>query len=58
MSSNGWSLWLEHVIDKQNGNEMFWLMWYDPSGKPMIPMSGVFSRNDFEQMVGRLARFV
>ncbi len=56
--ANQWSLWLEHIVEKQSRIQLFWLMWYDPTGKPMIPMSGVFSRADFEQMVGRLARLV
>jgi hypothetical protein len=52
----GYSLWLEHVIDKNEGEECYWLMWYDPQGKPTIPLSGIFGRADLEQMVGRLAR--
>ena len=56
VSPDGWSLWLEHVADKRGGPGVFWLMWYEPGGKPTMPMSAVFSRADFEQMVGRLAR--
>ena len=56
LQSNGWSLWLEYVADKRGGAGVFWLMWYEPNGKPTMPMSAVFSRADFEEMIGRLAR--
>lgn len=56
LQSNGWSLWLEHIADKRGGPSVFWLMWYEPGGKPTMPMSAVFSRADFEEMIGRLAR--
>lgn len=54
----GYSLWLEHVTEKESGGEIYWLMWYDQEGRPTIPLSGVFGRDDLETMVGRLARFV
>lgn len=58
IDSNGYTLWLEHVIDKASNEEIYWLMWYDPDGKPTIPMSGVFGKVDLEQMVAQLTRFV
>jgi hypothetical protein len=53
-----YSLWLEHVTEKESGEEIYWLMWYDEQGCPTIPLSGVFGRGDLETMVGRLTRFV
>lgn len=59
IDSQSHSLWLEYVIDKQNDDtELFWLMWYDSQGKPTIPLSGIFRRNDIQLMVGRLAEFI
>lgn len=43
----GYSLWLEHVTDKQGGPDVFWLMWYDQNGDPTIPASGVL---DLQQL--------
>ena len=41
---DGYTLWLEHVIDHENpSNERYWLMWYQ-DGIPKIPMSGVLSK--------------
>jgi hypothetical protein len=56
--SNGWSLWLEHVVEKTNDQEWLWLMWYEPNGRPTIPLSGVFTLSDLEKMVGRLLPLV
>jgi hypothetical protein len=53
-----YSLWLEHVLEKDTGAEVYWLMWYDDQGCPTIPLSGVFGRDGLEQMAGRLTRFV
>ena len=52
--SNGYSLWLEHVIEKSSNAEVFWLMWYDPNGLPTIPLSGIFDKSDLELLIGRL----
>jgi hypothetical protein len=50
---NGYSLWLEHVIDKRDpSEECYWLMWRQ-DGKPAIPLSGILTRRDIEEM-GRL----
>lgn len=56
--NTGYSLWLEHVLDKTSGDEVYWLMWYDHNGTPTIPMSGIFGKDELEQMIGKLARFV
>lgn len=58
MESEGYSLWLEHAMEKETRQEVYWLMWYSPEGKPTIPFSGVFSKEDLENMLGKLARFV
>jgi len=52
------SLWLEHVIDKNTDEELYWLMWYNTSGFPLITMSSVFNKTQLESMVGNLTRFV
>lgn len=33
-------------------------MWYDPNGVPTIPLSGVFTKDDLQEMVSLLAGFV
>ncbi len=58
INTGDYSLWLEHVVETDTEEEIYWLMWYDRDGKPTIPLSGVFGRDDLEQMVGRLAKFV
>jgi hypothetical protein len=58
LADHGYSLWLEHAIEKKTGDEVYWLMWYDLNGVPTIPLSGVLNKADLEQMIGRLARFV
>jgi len=54
----GHTLWLEHVEEISSGAELYWLMWYQPSGVPTIPMSGVFDRAELGQMIGQLASFI
>jgi len=58
VSTGGYSLWLEHVVNKANYNEAHWLMWYDSQGIPTIPLSGVFGKNELRQMISQLADFV
>jgi hypothetical protein len=50
------SLWVEHVIGRREpGEQIFWLMWYDESGNPLIPLSGVFDRNGLARIASALA---
>jgi hypothetical protein len=58
VSGGGFSLWREHVVDRDGGWEPFWLMWYDANGDPTIPLSGVFDRDQLREMVSRLASFI
>lgn len=58
MTGDGYSLWLEYVVDRSGGWEPFWFMWYDSDGNPTIPMSGVFDRSQIQEMVARLASFI
>jgi len=52
------SLWLEHVIEIQTGDEYYWLMWYDSNGFPTMPMSGILSRDDIANMQSLFASFI
>lgn len=52
------SLWLEHVTDKLEGRDTFWLMWYDHQGNPTIPLSGVLDAPDIQEVSRRLASFI
>jgi hypothetical protein len=55
-SVGGWSLWLEHVSQKDDPeHEWFWLMWYDDNRRPTIPLSGVMHRQDIANMSHQLA---
>jgi hypothetical protein len=49
--ANGFSLWLEYVVDLHHGRDMFWLMWYDPKGCPVTPASAVISRESLRKLV-------
>ncbi len=53
-----YSLWLEHVQEIKTGEEFYWLMWYDNSGIPTIPMSGIFDKEELAEMSKQLASFV
>jgi hypothetical protein len=53
-----YSLWLEHVVDKYDGRDVFWFMWHDQNGDPTIPLSGVFDAADIREMSSRLASFI
>lgn len=54
-----YSLWLEYVTDKNDGNsDFFWLMWYDQSGNPTISVSGVFGKDELREMTRRLTDFI
>jgi len=50
----GFSLWLEHVIERATGRESYWLMWYDENGRPTIKVSGVMSRDDLKILAQKL----
>lgn len=56
--SDGFSLWLEHVIDKKNSTapECYWLMWYDSNGQPTFPGSSVFGKEQLSEMVQRVVK--
>jgi len=57
-SAEGYTLWLEHVVDKESDEKLYWLMWYGPDGIPTIPLSGVFSKDDLATMLERMIQFV
>ena len=58
ISHGGFSLWLEHVSEKGGSLDLYWLMWYDDKdGKPTIPASSVFSKDELKTMVGQLMEF-
>lgn len=54
VDNGGYTLWLEHVIDRKHGSRTFWLMWYDRDGSPTIPASGVVSLEQIGEMASRL----
>lgn len=54
---DGYSLWLEHVIEIATGDRYYWLMWYDANGWPTIPLSGILDRNDIATMASLLTSF-
>lgn len=54
LDNGGYSLWLECVWDKDEGNNVLWLMWYDQHGSPTIPASGVFGLDDMREIGRRL----
>ena len=56
--NNGYSLWIEHIIDKNDNSEGFWLMWYDANGAPTIPLSGAMWPNELREMIAQLSKFV
>lgn len=58
VSHQGYTLWLEHVIEKNSGAECFWLMWYEAGGSPTIPASSVLDASEIKEMTSRLASFI
>ena len=58
LDRDGYSLWLEHVVEIDTAAELYWLMWYDSNGQPTIPLSGVLNRAELSHMVGQLMDFV
>jgi hypothetical protein len=58
LESNGYTLWLEHVLDKKTQDSCYWLMWYGPDGISTVPMSSVLSKDDITNMARLLASFV
>ena len=57
-NTRGYSLWLEHVIEKKTRKRVFWLMWYDRQGSPTIPLSGILGAQDIREIVKRLADLI
>jgi hypothetical protein len=58
INSNGYTLWLEYVIDRDGDDDIYWLMWYDENGCPTMPMSAIFTRNDLANMISQLTNFI
>jgi hypothetical protein len=55
-NDEGYSLWLEYVSEPRNPDaHYYWLMWYDPTGQPTIPMSSIFSHEHIANMQRLLA---
>ena len=50
------TLFLEHVIDKKNGNSCYWFMWYDENGNPIINVSAVISEGDILEVINKIAK--
>jgi hypothetical protein len=60
-TSDGYTLWLEHVDSTDvngGGDQLYWVMWYEPNGVPTIPLSGVFDRDQLTEMVRQLMQFI
>ena len=60
-TSDGFTLWLEHVESAdagEDGNQLYWLMWYDQNGIPTIPLSSIFDRDQLTEMLRQLLRFI
>lgn len=55
---NGASLWLEHVEEIGTGKSFYWLMWYDNSASPTIPLSSIFDKSELAEMAKQLVQFV
>jgi hypothetical protein len=57
VDNGGYTLWLEHVteVGDEDGG-LFWFMWYDQSGSPTIPASGVLNLDQIKEMTNRLIR--
>jgi hypothetical protein len=53
---DGYTLWLEHVTAKDDGSDCFWFMWYDETGRPTIPLSGVLTTDGLRRVVKSLAK--
>jgi len=53
---DGETLYLEHVIDKQNGNNCFWFMWYDEYGNNKINVSAVFGEGDILEIIKNISK--
>lgn len=49
------SLFLEHVVDKINGNHCYWFMWYDQHGKSLLPASAVMDEQDILAVIKNLS---
>lgn len=58
ISSGVYSIWLEHVIEKSSQKKCYWIMWYDASGQPAIPISAVFYEDELQTMRALLAENV
>jgi hypothetical protein len=49
-SVHGYSLWLEHVVDRKTSDRScYWLMWYE-RGRPTVPMSAILREDDLTKM--------
>jgi hypothetical protein len=52
----GNSLWIEYV--RGGDKELFWLMWYDTTGKAKNRVSSVFTRKHLASLLTQLLGFI
>jgi hypothetical protein len=57
-NGDGYTLWLEHVVEKPTQELYYWLMWYDRTGRPTVTMSSIMDRTDIGNMARLLTSFV
>jgi hypothetical protein len=49
-----YTLWLEHAVEKKTGENLYWFVWYDPSGNCSTQTSAVLHKNDLIETAQRL----
>lgn len=50
-------LFLEHVIEKSNGNSCFWFMWYDENGNNKVnSVSAVIGETDILEVIKNISK--
>jgi len=60
LAEGGHSLWLEHVTDELEPERagLYWLMWYNSDGAPLVRVSPVFEAEQLREMSRQLAAFI
>lgn len=49
-----YTLWLEHVVQKSDGEKLYWFVWYSPSGESATQTTAILHREDVLKTISQL----
>jgi hypothetical protein len=51
-----YTLWLEHAVQKKDGEQLYWFVWYSSSGESSTQTTAVLSKDDILKTISQLVQ--